>query len=327
MKIAALALATAAFAFPAAAQEDPKVRDLIRQLGSEDFQTRENATLELKKIGRPAEEALRGALSNEDPEVRARARQILEDLEQAGKPRADAPKLPRRVVPGLPGLAFRGASVQVTSVNGDSTTKITPGDGSAPITFHKAAGGSVKLEYQNDKGESKTAEAESIEKFVKDHKELAEKFGITEGGINYAGARTSFKGGGGGFSGAPFPRGGFRFRGVPQGDEEDLNEFLNELLGERRGARAGGATFEPVPDALRAQFEIPEGEGLVVGRVSEGSAAEAAGLRKNDVLLEVDGKKVSSAKGLAEALKKPGSLTVLRKGQREKLTASDKKDY
>jgi hypothetical protein len=316
--IAALALlAVGASAQDPQAEEDPakKIADLVRQLGHDEYAAREKASQELRKIGKPAEEALRKATSSEDPEVRARARALLDDLAQAEKPKAEAPR--RAPQPNLPGFrggfGARGSSVQVTSVNGDSTYKIAPGDGSPGITLVKGRAGGVKLEYTDEKGATKSAEAESLEKFLKDHKELAETYGITEEGIDYGGARVSFKGGA--FGGVPALPRVFRFRqGFPFQEEEE--------------GRAGGASFEKPSDALRAQLEIPAGQGLVVSRVEEGSDAAALGLRKSDVLLEIDGKKVGSVQDARDGLRKAASIVVLRKGKRETLSpAPPRKDF
>ena len=288
----------------ATVQDDPakRIDELIRQLGSDEFAVREKATEELRKIGKPAEEALRKALAADDPEVRERVRAVLDALSPVEKPKAQAP---RRGLPGLRGL--NGSSVTVQSVNGDSTYKVAPGDGSPALTFHKDKAGAVKLEYADEQGAAKSAEAESIEKFVKDHKELAGKYGITEEGIDYGGTRVSFKGG------LPFPR-GFRVPAIPRAEEE--------------GLRAAGALFEKVAEALRTQLDLPEGEGLVVTKVDEGGTAESAGLRKNDILLEVDGKKIASVREVRENLKDAASATVLRKGKRETLPrAAPKKDF
>src|SRR5205085_5823822 len=168
------------------------VQELIRQLGSDDFATREQASEELKKIGKPAREALqKAAEENADPEVRQRAKTLLEDTAKA-PPRKAVPSPTPPPAPGRQG-GF-GSSVTVMSANGDSTYTITPGDGSPVLKFQKSASGAVKLDYLDDKGESKVAESAGLESFVKDHAELAQKFGITEEGINYAGSRVSFKG-------------------------------------------------------------------------------------------------------------------------------------
>jgi S1-C subfamily serine protease len=60
-------------------------------------------------------------------------------------------------------------------------------------------------------------------------------------------------------------------------------------------------------------------------RVTPGSVAEALGLRKSDILLEVDGRKIetpASAKGL---ITRESKVTLLRKGKKE--TLGGRKDY
>src|SRR3954465_2307951 len=93
-----------------AAQDADRIQDLIRKLGSDDFTTREQATEELKKAGKPAREALQKAADeSEDPEVRQRARTILEEVAKA-----ENPLQPRRQLPGFQGLS----GVSVRTVNG-----------------------------------------------------------------------------------------------------------------------------------------------------------------------------------------------------------------
>lgn len=299
-------LAALLFAF---AQDADRVQDLIRKLGSEDYAVREQATEELRKIGAPAREALRKAAESDDPEIRERAQRLLQapppPERPAPPPRRGVPLPPP--VPGVPGQpGFRGGSVSVQSVNGNATYLITPGDGSPPLKFFKAVSGQVKLEYQDEQGETKTADAPSLESFLKDQKELAAKYGITEEGIDYGGSRVSFKGPAfGNFRFAPPPR---RLPDPAPGPDEE----------------AHGASFGPVDESLRAQLELPEG-GAVVLRVEPGSVAQKLGLRKSDVVLEADGRKVSSPADLAARLRADGSATVLRKGRRETLKTS--KDF
>jgi len=286
------------------AQDQDRIQDLIRKLGSDDFSVRELATEELKKIGKPAQDALKkAAAESEDPEVRQRAKSILEEA-----PKAPAP---RRALPGRPG--FRGSSVSVRSVNGDTTYTITPGDGSAVLTFHKAAAGPVKLDYTDDKGDAKSAEAPTLEAFVKDQKELAQKFGISEEGIDYAGSRVSFKG-----VGVP----NFNFpRALPQRPPRVPPPAAEE----DQGTRVAGATLEAVDEATRAQLDIPEGQGAVVTRVAPGSAAETLGLKKHDVLLEIDGRKIASPEAAKGLITPESKATVLRRGKKE--TLGGRKDF
>src|SRR4051794_21832606 len=62
----------------AAADPDEKeVERLVKQLGHDDFDKREEATMRLKEIGEPALVALVKAKSSDDAEVRRRAEEIL----------------------------------------------------------------------------------------------------------------------------------------------------------------------------------------------------------------------------------------------------------
>ncbi|MCI0638504.1 MAG: ankyrin repeat domain-containing protein [Gemmataceae bacterium] len=60
-----------------AAQPDEVIERLVKQLGSDDFREREQATKQLKETGRPALKALRNAAASNDAEVRRRAEQLV----------------------------------------------------------------------------------------------------------------------------------------------------------------------------------------------------------------------------------------------------------
>lgn len=61
-----------------------QTKKLIEQLAADDFQKREDATVQLMKIGEPVMETLRNALKeSKDPEVRLRLNQIITDIEGA----------------------------------------------------------------------------------------------------------------------------------------------------------------------------------------------------------------------------------------------------
>jgi hypothetical protein len=283
--------------------------DWVRKLGSEDYAEREKATEELRAKGKGAEEALRKALAHDDPEVRNRAKALLEELDGKGKPQARRP-VPRVPVPAPFGQGFKGSSVSVQSVNGDSTYTITPGDGSPALTFRKEAAGPVKLDYIDAAGKAQTAEAATLEAFLKTHAELATRFGIREDGIEYAGAKVSFRA-----PRNPFD-GGFRFnfgRRGPFGFEEDADKADKA---EKK------ADFEPASDALRAQLGLAEGQGVVVARDGAGP-----GLKRHDVLLEIDGRPVGTSAEAKKSAPGASTFTVLRKGKRETLGAAPRKDF
>ncbi|MBV8879955.1 MAG: PDZ domain-containing protein [Planctomycetaceae bacterium] len=94
-----------------------------------------------------------------------------------------------------------------------------------------------------------------------------------------------------------------------------------------------GLQPEDLPEELRAQLDLAEGEGLLISEVKPGSPAEQAGLKKNDILTKIDGKTVKGEESLASFMStaKIGqevTLTVLRKSkeQKVKVTVGEKRD-
>lgn len=88
-----------------------------------------------------------------------------------------------------------------------------------------------------------------------------------------------------------------------------------------------GIQPEELPDELRAQLDLPEGEGLLLTDVVAGGPAEKAGLKKNDILTKIDGKPVKGEETLAKfmASAKAGqevTLTVLRKSKEQTIKAT-----
>lgn len=298
----------AALALLSQDEQARKIDQCIRDLGSEYYETREKAMIELRKIGKAALPALRKAAEGaEDPEVRLRAKQLVEEIEKAEK---------------KPPMKRTASRISVQSSGGDTVYVITPGEGD-PITFKRLKDGSVELEYVED-GTKRTAKSESLEKFLEEHRELARKYGISREGIRYAGVRASFQGG----------RSEFRFQ-EPDA-EEFWRQFEEEMERLRRQLRefgfedeewprstyrrdtVYGASFDPVDEVLRSHLEIPEGTGLVVRRVKEGTLAAEVGLKKHDIVLEVDGVKIATSRDL-RGLKRESKVTVLRAGKRVEL--------
>lgn len=81
-----------------------------------------------------------------------------------------------------------------------------------------------------------------------------------------------------------------------------------------------GVTLEEVPEVVAAQIELAEDRGLFVREVSDGSAAQKAGILKNDIIIEFAGKPVSKDHAaFTQLIKdlKPGkyTATVVRKGK------------
>src|SRR5262249_19125792 len=92
-----------------------------------------------------------------------------------------------------------------------------------------------------------------------------------------------------------------------------------------------GLQPDDLPDELRAQLDLAEGEGLLVSQVLPGSPAEKAGLKKNDILTKIDGKTVKGEESLATFMSsakvgQEATLTVLRKSKEQtfKVTIGEK---
>jgi C-terminal processing protease CtpA/Prc len=72
-------------------------------------------------------------------------------------------------------------------------------------------------------------------------------------------------------------------------------------------------------DAVRAQLGLPEGHGVVVNEVVNGSPAEKVGIKKHDIILELGDKLINSPEKLAgivqDAKDRPLQLKILRTGK------------
>jgi len=81
-----------------------------------------------------------------------------------------------------------------------------------------------------------------------------------------------------------------------------------------------GIGYTPVPEAMLAPLKLPDGGGMWVLKVQAGSIAEAAGIRVGDVVLSIDGKRLTAVRDLtsdldaATAARRPAELTLSRAG-------------
>ena len=80
-----------------------------------------------------------------------------------------------------------------------------------------------------------------------------------------------------------------------------------------------GIVSSPVDDVLRSHLNLPAGEGLVLTDVTAESAAAKVGCEVNDVLIELNGKRITSDEKLREQLQEIGDrevpLKLLRRGK------------
>lgn len=115
----------------------------------------------------------------------------------------------------------------------------------------------------------------------------------------------------------------------------DRARRLRERLLERRAARQRGVDFAPqavsrywigvggesVPEAIRAQVDLANNEGLLLGAVDPAGPAGKAGVQRFDILLRANGEPIASIAPLSELVGKQGearapiTMELLRRGK------------
>lgn len=196
------------------------------------------------------------------------------------------------------------------SLHGSSSGTIVENDRKTSWTID--ADGRIKVTLQDGKDAEQTYEAKSFDELKKDHPEVAER-------VEKALPRQD----GRGFVfqwGTPDRPGGLP-GGVRRLDpnQDDLFQL------EAPQAPVLGIEWSPVPDVLREQLDLSDG-GVVVESVVKGSLAAKLGLKRFDVLVDVNGRAVAGSPDVRAALDgaKAGDnvkATILRKGQRQVLEA------
>jgi serine protease Do len=101
--------------------------------------------------------------------------------------------------------------------------------------------------------------------------------------------------------------------------------IMDELIAEGKVTRGWlGVYIQPVTDDLKEQFGLPDRSGALVSEVMDDSPAGKAGMKRGDVIIEMDGEKIEDTNHLriTTADKKVGSkveVTVIRDGKKKKL--------
>jgi membrane-associated protease RseP (regulator of RpoE activity) len=90
-------------------------------------------------------------------------------------------------------------------------------------------------------------------------------------------------------------------------------------VGEQQTEHYIGISVIGPNDATRAQLGLTDGKGMVVNEVEKGSPAEKAGVKKYDIVLELDGKPIDSPESLKRQVEaaqdNPTTLKILRAGK------------
>jgi len=93
--------------------------------------------------------------------------------------------------------------------------------------------------------------------------------------------------------------------------EEEAQHGATTHGGDGRGSTAFGFDIADVPAELRQQLDLGESEGAVISQVYVGGVAEGAGLRRGDVIVEVDRHAVAGGLDAEQKLRGAGESVLL----------------
>jgi beta-lactamase regulating signal transducer with metallopeptidase domain len=116
----------------------------------------------------------------------------------------------------------------------------------------------------------------------------------------------------------------FQWQGAPKIAVADGRKMLEwSAKGGASDKGRLGVTIEAVPAVIVEQLDLPKGQGVIIAQVIDGTPAAKAGLKTNDIVLEVAGKSVTvdDLSKVVAGLKNDESfeVIVIRKGKREAL--------
>jgi len=266
--------------------------ELVAQLGHEDYEVREKATLALIDLGEDAVPALEEALKSDDLEVRLRAGRALRAIRGDSKRKVEKEEAEERQLPG------RRATASSVSI------QMLPGK--IRVTVKEVVDG---------KEVTKTYEAANQEELLKKHPELKRHFG--NGGFRFRMGRGR----------DPFDMDKFwddwskdfdehfkRLHEENQREMERLRRWMDlarkhqqqrqdrlrrqaDPRAERSAHQLGVRARLPDP-VLNAQLQL-RGRGLVVEAVEKDTPADALGLERYDVVLQLNGRDIRRIEDVA----------------------------
>jgi serine protease Do len=98
------------------------------------------------------------------------------------------------------------------------------------------------------------------------------------------------------------------------------------IIGSMPSTSRLGVSVENLGDQLGEYFGVKDGDGVLVRSVKKGSPAESAGLRAGDVIVKVDGERISDASDLRSALRdhrgKSFPLSIVRDRREQGVTVT-----
>lgn len=152
---------------PATQPIDPKIKTLIEQLGDDNPRVRDAAAASLRKLGKDALPALKGATRDEDPQIRTSAESLVAELTEPRKVQPTTAQAQANAGPGV--IMLNGGGLILNNVrfgpgmqgqmqvhvvaNGQATRDVSVNENGRKVHIHEDNDG-VKVEV-TDNGETK----------------------------------------------------------------------------------------------------------------------------------------------------------------------------
>jgi hypothetical protein len=324
--------------------EAREIEELIEQLGADSYRDRSAAEKRLLEIGKEALPRLSDAVEgSDDPEIQWRARRLAERI-RSGRSERLSPSTPTERGDGRPprpaepfarwnDFPFDDLNRQMEELQErflelqrrfDAGFDPGPWQGGTSQSqgFSMQVGPDgvrVELREQKEDGqtETKVLEAPDLESFRQQYPEVAQQyFGDGKGIFRFRS----------GLGRELAPWRGFRFAPFGRPDTAPAPEPASTAPPE--GRRLGVYLGELDP-AVREFLALPDGVGLLVDSVQDGSLAADLGIQKGDVLLRIGDRRIGSSADVGDALggidagqKVP--VEVNRKGRAVELEAQKK---
>lgn len=318
-----------------------RISSLIKDLEADNWETREKATDELRKIGEKALPALKEAAESNDPEVAWRAKIIIRSLEKTKRTRpersTDELDIGKSVSIWEPQTLSSRIKIFVQEMGPGTTTKSfsfsTDASGKVTVT--------IKEETEDGETEEKTYTADSMEEFKQKYPEVVKKYGIgidepveieiPEIEIELEDIWEEFS-----------KSWGRRWDELHKELEEmrksfrrpfEERDWLDELFRPKRSRPHKtkpiitavddlGIKVEYIEPALRTQLELSEDNGVLVSKVETDSPGQKTGLQQHDIILEINNQPIKTIwefrRLMKEVLdKSDAEILIIRKGEKK----------
>lgn len=323
-----------------------QIDSLITNLDADNIKIREQASEELKKIGKPALSALQEASESDNPEVAWRAKIIINAIN-----RAEWRKSIQQGRPEPPDIKS-----QPRSRGFSNSFSITIGPGASSYQLQQDANGKITVtitETKDGKQVTNTYTANSAEEFKEKYPEVAKKYGIDVGAnrsrieievpeIDLGEIWDDF-GKSWGRRWNDFEKEMEQMRKMMKdwtkrswnpwfGSQEEESQPPKQA--QPQGGAAGkegagqaldvGAEIEFIEPPLRAQLNLEETGGVMVASVEEGGLSGKIGLKQYDVVLSINGAKIVTVWEFRRLMKSAVELgkvklEIIRQGKKQAL--------